>query len=260
MENLLNELPMQLILLVCAAFSAGLIDSIAGGGGLILVPSFILAGLPPQSALAQEKVVSTFGTVASIINFMRTQKILWKIVLYGIISAILGAYLGAKVILFFDEKTVGKIVIFLLPLAIIFNIMPKKHMTEKPRYLLVKFHLILSIIAVCFVTGFYDGFFGPGTGSIMIMLFHYLLKMELLEASATSKIFNFASNLGALVAFIIAGKALLFTAIPMIIANIFGNYLGSKVAINKGDIAVRVTLLFSLALLFISLIYKYFCN
>ncbi len=122
-----------------------------------------------------------------------------------------------------------------------------------------KFAVFITLL-VCFFAGFYDGFFGPGTGSLMIILFHYVVKLTLLEASATSKIFNFASNIGALVDFIIGGHILLLKGIPMILGNILGNYLGSKLAVKQGDTIIRTTLIASLSILFISLVYKYFLH
>ncbi|PED07024.1 hypothetical protein COL30_12230 [Bacillus pseudomycoides] len=246
-----------MILFFCC-FAAGFIDSIAGGGGLIMVPAFLLSGLPAQTALAQEKLVGTIGTVAAITNYMKDKKIIWKVVGSGIVSALIGAYVGAKLILFFDEELVGKLIVFLFPLGLLFTILPKKQSKKSNLNLSEVKYAFLSVFMVCFFAGFYDGFFGPGTGSLMIILFHYILKFSLVEASATSKIFNFASNVGALIAFIIAGKVLFLKGIPMIIGNILGNYVGSRLAIKQGDKIIRATLIGSLSLLFISLLYKYF--
>ncbi|MDH2449514.1 sulfite exporter TauE/SafE family protein [Priestia megaterium] len=245
-----------LVLFFCC-FLAGFIDSVAGGGGLIMVPSFILAGFPAQTALAQEKLVGTIGTMVAIRNYMKNKKIVWKIASYGIITAIIGAYVGAKLILFFDEELVGKIIVFLFPIGLILTILPKKQHTSGASMPSGKLALFI-VLFVCFTAGFYDGFFGPGTGSLMIILFHYVVKFTLLEASATSKIFNFASNIGALIAFIIGGHVLLLKGIPMILGNILGNYIGSNMAIKQGDTFIKKTLVTSLSILFISLIYKYF--
>lgn len=95
-----NSLLLGVIILVIASFVAGYIDSISGGAGLILIPAFILVGLPPQLALGQEKLVSTIGTIAAIKNFFKNNAIVWKIVPAGIISGLIGAYIGAKTILF----------------------------------------------------------------------------------------------------------------------------------------------------------------
>lgn len=247
------------IILFFCCFLAGFIDSVAGGGGLIMVPSFILAGLPAQTALAQEKLVGTIGTIFAIRNYMKNKKIVWKIASYGILAAIIGAYVGAKLILLLDEELVGKLIVFLFPIGLMLTIIPKKQKSSESKSIDGKFAMLVSLL-VCFSAGFYDGFFGPGTGSLMIILFHYIMKFTLIEASATSKIFNFASNIGALIAFIIGGHILLLKGIPMIIGNILGNYIGSNLAIKQGDTLVRKTLVASLTILFVSLVYKYFLH
>lgn len=101
----------RLCLLIIASFMAGSIDSVAGGAGLVLVPSFILAGLPPQVVLGQEKLVSTLGTFSAIFNFFRNKKILWSFLTIGVPSALIGAFIGAKAILYLDKNTVGQIIV-----------------------------------------------------------------------------------------------------------------------------------------------------
>ncbi|HGE8426384.1 TPA: TSUP family transporter [Serratia marcescens] len=117
--------------------------------------------------------------------------------------------------------------------------------------------LFTVVPLTCLVIGFYDGFFGPGTGSMFIIAFHYLLKMDLVSSSANSKTFNFASNIGALVAFVIAGKVIYLLALPLVACNILGNHLGSALAIRKGNDVVRKALVFSMLCLFASLGVKY---
>ena len=117
--------------------------------------------------------------------------------------------------------------------------------------------LFTVVPLTCLVIGFYDGFFGPGTGSMFIIAFHYLLKMDLVSSSANSKSFNFASNIGALVAFIVAGKVVYLLALPLVACNILGNHIGSALAIRKGNDVVRKVLVLSMLCLFASLGVKY---
>ncbi len=245
-----------LIALMASAFAAGFIDSIAGGGGLILVPSFILAGLPPQVALGQEKIVSTLGTIAAIRNFVKNKKVIWTAVASGIPAGLIGAYVGAEAILYFDPDTVGKIILGMLPIGIVISFIPKqdRHQCDQPiNAKIIYFGVPLAV----FIIGFYDGFFGPGTGSFLILVLHYLLKFDLVSASATSKLFNFSSNIGALIAFMLAGKLLYMLAIPLAITNLIGNHLGSASAMKFGPGFVRKTLSVSLMLLMASLGYKF---
>ncbi|MDW6004996.1 sulfite exporter TauE/SafE family protein [Vibrio mangrovi] len=246
-----------LIALMASAFAAGFIDSVAGGGGLILVPSFILAGLPPQVALGQEKIVSTLGTIAAIRNFVRNKRVVWVAVASGIPAGLMGAYAGAQAILYFDPDTVGKIILAMLPVGIVFSFIPKKDRSNTDNHTISKTILWLGVPLTVFVIGFYDGFFGPGTGSFLIIALHYLLKFDLVAASATSKLFNFSSNIGALIAFIIAGNVLYMLAIPLVVMNLLGNHVGSASAMKYGPKLIQRTISLSLGLLMLSLGYKF---
>ncbi|WP_456431275.1 sulfite exporter TauE/SafE family protein [Nitratifractor sp.] len=247
---------MGLCLLILASFVAGFIDSVAGGAGLVLVPSFILAGLPPQIALGQEKLVSTLGTLSAIFNFIRSKKIRWDLVAIGVPAALIGAYLGAQAILYLDENTAGKVIVSMMPLGLLFAFLPKRNNEGKVETPLFKKTLLFPSVAL--IIGFYDGFFGPGTGSLLIIALHYIMGLSLVTASATSKIFNFSSNVGAFLSFFMAGKMLFAIGIPMVIASILGNYLGSHMTIKRGDNFIRPILFGMIFLLFGTLIYKYY--
>ncbi|WP_413282466.1 sulfite exporter TauE/SafE family protein [Vibrio sp. MA40-2] len=259
MEWLGNDITFWvLIILMVSAFVAGFIDSVAGGGGLILVPSFILAGLPPQLALGQEKIVSTLGTVAAIRNFIRNKRVVWAAVATGIPAGLLGAYVGAQAILYFHPDTIGKIILGMLPFGIIVSFIPKRKKSQETNENVSKNMIRFGVPATVFVIGFYDGFFGPGTGSFLILALHYLLKFDLVGASATSKLFNFSSNVGALIAFIFSGNVLYLLAVPLVVMNLFGNHVGSNSAIRYGPKLVQKTISLSLSLLMCSLGYKFF--
>lgn len=245
-----------LLALMASAFAAGFIDSVAGGGGLILVPSFILAGLPPQLALGQEKIVSTLGTIAAIRNFVKNKKVIWNAVASGIPAGLVGAYFGAEAILYFDPDTVGKIILGMLPIGIIVSFIPKQEHHQSEQVINIKV-IYFGVPLAVFIIGFYDGFFGPGTGSFLILVLHYLLKFDLVSASATSKLFNFSSNIGALIAFMLAGKLLYMLALPLVVMNLIGNHLGSASAMKFDPDFVRKTLSVSLMLLMASLGYKF---
>lgn len=243
------------LLLVVASFVAGYIDAIAGGAGLILIPAFILTGLPPQLALGQEKLVSTIGTIAAIKNFIKNKSVIWSVVPAGLISALIGAYVGAKVILLLPAETLSLVIVVLLPIGLIAatikgKIKSVEQSSEK--------HAFLPIFLVCFTVGFYDGFFGPGTGSLFIIALTVINRFPLLQASATSKIFNFSSNIGAFVAFAIAGKMAYVIGVPMIISSLIGNHIGSLHAIKTNGEIIRKVLFISVGVMMITLLVKYF--
>jgi uncharacterized membrane protein YfcA len=247
-----------ILVLVLASFVAGFLDAVAGGAGLVLVPAFILTGVPPQLALGQEKLVSTLGTISAIYTYFKNGKIIWKVVGYGIPTALLGAYIGGEVILAIDESVVGQIIFFMIPLGLLFSFIPKKSKEDKAKnYEPSNKDIKIILPLVAFVIGFYDGFFGPGTGSLLILALHFLINMPLIQSSATSKIFNFASNAGAFIAFAIAGKMLFLIGIPMIVASIIGNYIGSHLTLKNGEKIIKPLIFTSIAILFISLGVKY---
>ena len=246
------------VFLTVAAFAAGFLDSIAGGAGLILVPAALIAGMPPHLALGQEKLVSTVGTVAAMWNFFRSKKILWAVSIMGIPLSLLGAYIGAEVILFLDRDVVRVVILCMLPVGLILTLMPKK---ERANFAVISVwsgRVILTASLVAFVVGFYDGFFGPGTGSMFILALYFVLHMSFVQASATSKVFNFASNIGAFAAFFVAGEMLFGIGVPMVIGSFLGNYLGSRMTIAKGDKTVRRALVVSIALLFATVAWQVF--
>ncbi len=243
-------------ILVVASFISGFLDSIAGGAGLILVPAFILTGIPPQLALGQEKLVSTIGTFSAIYNYFKNKKIVWKIVAYGIPPALIGAFLGGKIILSIDESIVGMIIFLLIPFGFLISFISKKDHSKK-EFTLTKKIMFLVLPLLCLAIGFYDGFFGPGTGSLLIIALSYFIRLPLLQSSATSKIFNLASNVGAFVIFFIEGKMLFLIGIPMIIASIAGNYTGSNLTLRNGEKIIKPLIVTSISILFISLGIKY---
>ncbi|WP_127960476.1 sulfite exporter TauE/SafE family protein [Serratia microhaemolytica] len=242
------------LLLVVASFVAGYIDAIAGGAGLILIPAFMLTGLPPQLALGQEKLVSTIGTVAAIKNFVKNRSVIWKVVPAGLISALVGAYVGARVILLVPVETLSLVIVALLPIGLVAATL-KSHLKETDQPPTTN---PIAIFTVCFVVGFYDGFFGPGTGSLFIIALAVVNRFCLLEASATSKIFNFSSNIGAFVAFAIAGQMAWIIGIPMIIASLIGNHMGSLHAIKTNGEIIKKVLYISVGAMMVTLLVKYF--
>jgi len=243
------------IILSAVSFLAGFVDSIAGGGGLLLLPSLLLAGIPPQVALGTNKFASSIGTGAALINFILKKKVVWKIAASGIAFSLLGSLIGTKTILLFKNETAGRIIIFLLPFAMLITLIPQKERAtgNEPS----GFDLTIKIPAICLLIGFYDGFFGPGTGSFLIIAFYIFIGLGLVQSSATAKVFNLASNLGALAIFVLGDKVLFILGIPLAAANILGNYLGSSLAVKKGANTVKFFLLLSLSILMISLIWKY---
>jgi len=241
--------------LLVTSFMAGFLDSIAGGGGLILLPALFFSGLPPQIALGTNKFTATIGLFGSLINFVINKKVIWQVVYKGIAFSLLGGFCGTKIIVLLSDETVGKIILFLLPLALIATIIPRKPNVEvssvPPMLLSVK------IPVICFTIGFYDGFFGPGSSSFLILALYLFAGLDLVEASATAKPFTVVSCISSAVVFLLHDKVVISLALLLAIANLAGNYLGSKLVLAKGTKIVRTWLIVSLVILFVFLALKY---
>lgn len=250
------EMILGFFLLMLASFAAGSMDSIAGGGGIIMLPSLLLSGITGIQALATNKLIATFGTSAAIFNFIRGKKIIWKIIPFGIVFSLLGSYIGVRSILMIDQELVVKIIIALLPVAVFITIIPKKNDKAK-ELLLRKIDLYLKVPIITFLVGFYDGAFGPGTGSLLVLGFHLLLGFNLVHASGTAKIFNITSNIAALAVFIVQGHVLFLFGLPLIICNVLGNYLGSHLTVKKGSSIVKGVLSLAVLILCVTLVFKY---
>ena len=246
------------ILICCgAALVAGFIDAIAGGGGLITLPALLLTNVPAHNALACNKISAALGTATAVGTFARSHLIQWRLSLVGVVFALIGSAAGAQIALMFDNSLLGKILVCLLPLGMAATLLPKKDMAHNlnvvggPR-------LWLLTPLVCLLIGLYDGFYGPATGSFIILALHFIVRVGLIQASATAKVINLGSNLAAAVSFIMAGKVLWSLALPMAAASIAGNWLGSRAAVRVGPQAVRRFLAVSLGLLFCTLLYEFF--
>lgn len=245
-----------LISLIIASFLAGFLDGIAGGGGLILVPSLLVAGIAPQFALGTNKFIATFGNITSLVNFIREKKVIWKIALIGIVFSLIGSVAGTEAVLLIEQKTAAKIILVLLPIAAVLTFIPKSHLkTSESGF--SKSNLYIHVPLICTALGFYDGFFGPGTGTFLIIAFYVFLGMDMVNASAIAKVFNLASTAISFVAFALAGKIIYLVGIPAAAANLAGGYLGSRLAIKKGQRVIKAFILIAFGLLFATLIVKY---
>jgi uncharacterized protein len=237
-------------LLVFAAFAAGLVDAIAGGGGLVTVPALLAAGLPPQVALATNKGQACFGAVSSFLSFWTKKGIDRERAPLGFLFGFVGSLTGARVLLLVRPEPLKPVMLVLLLAASAIVAWPRKPQSAEiggsgavPRW------AMLALAPLGFAIGFYDGFFGPGTGSLLIVVFVLVFGDTLTRASGNAKVVNLASNLAALVLFAIKGAVLWKIALPMAAANAAGSFLGARLAIKRGDRFVRPVVLGVVAVL-----------
>jgi len=234
-----NISPEKIIIVCILIFVSGFVDSIAGGGGLISLPAYFLTGIPVHNALATNKFSASLGTFIATVRFIRSGKIHFKSALISAAGALVGSFLGARLALAIDEKYLKYILVILLPIIAVF-ILTRKDFGEKDKaYLLSNVKIYALSAAAGFVIGAYDGFFGPGTGTFLILVFTGLIGFNLPTASGNTKIVNLASNVSALVTFIISGKVLFSLGIFTAICGILGNWVGSGLAVTKGGRIIK---------------------
>jgi uncharacterized membrane protein YfcA len=227
-----------ILLLSIAALFAGTVDAIAGGGGLITVPALLAAGLPPHVVLATNKGQSTWGSGASCFTFWRAGRVDRAQAAFAFPLGFVGALIGASLVLRVSPEALRPIVIALLVGAAIL-LAVKKPTREHDS---VRTHRLIAA-SLALVFGAYDGFFGPGTGTFLIVGFVALGGRSLVHASADSKVVNFAANLAALLLFAQRGLVVWVVALPMAVGQLLGGVIGANLAIKGGARAVRIVVL-----------------
>jgi uncharacterized membrane protein YfcA len=230
---------LHIILLCLAAMTAGLVDAIAGGGGLITLPALLAAGLPPHVALGTNKGQSVFGTFAALVRFSRAGLVDGKLARVTFPFGLAGAFAGAALVLLVKPEVLKPLVLVLLiavAVFLTFRRAPRPGDTSEPGPR-PRAQAIGALIALGL--GTYDGFFGPGTGTFLIVAFSTLLGHGLARASADSKVVNFASNLASMTMFALKGVVLWKVALPMAAAQFSGAYIGAHLAVKGGDKLVR---------------------
>jgi uncharacterized membrane protein YfcA len=247
------------ILFVCTlTFLAGLIDSIAGGGGLISLPAYISAGVPLHLAVATNKLSSASGTFFAFIRFVKNGQIHWRSASFSALAAFPGSYLGARLILVIDELYLKYLLLFILPIIAILVLRSKRFGETDSSDKLSKTQIIVISIMMGFIIGAYDGFFGPGTGTFLILAYTGLIGFNLATASGNTKVVNLTSNVSALITFIVMDKVVYAIGIPAALTGILGNWIGAGLAVKKGAKITRPVFISVVVLLFLKLLYDLF--
>lgn len=240
------------LFIVCPLlFLAGFADSIAGGGGVISVPAGLLAGIPIHIVYGTNKFAMSLCTLTTVVQYGRSGNINWRTALFAALGSLAGANLGARLALYLDERFLNYCLMVLLPVVALFLALNKGFGREpKPRDFGRAKEAILAIL-VGLTVGAYDGFFGPGAGTFYIILFCSVLGTDLLHANGTAKVVNLASNIGALVAFLLSGKVWFALGIPMALCAMTGGFLGSRLAIKNGARFIRPVMAVMIVLLLV---------
>lgn len=236
----MDDLIIQLIFLAIAAFAAGLVDAVVGGGGLIQLPVLfsVFPQTPAASLLGTSKLAGIFGTASAAWNYSRQVKVSWSAALPATITAFFMSFAGAFTVTHIPPDFMRKLLPFVLVAVAVYTFRKKtfgqthapKHSGNTERFLAIG-------IGGCI--GFYDGFFGPGTGSFLLFLFVRFFGYDFLSASAVAKIVNVACNLAALLWFGYSGHLLWQAGLMMAVCQIAGSLLGTKLAVKHGTQFIR---------------------
>lgn len=222
-------------LLMAVAFVAGAIDAIAGGGGLLTIPALMAAGVPPVQAIATNKLQGSFGTASAVVAFARKGRIDFRRFAKPAIGAFVGSALGAWTLQRIDPTFLaGLIPVLLILMVVYFTVAPKA--SEEDRHSRFGGGALVGMAAAI---GFYDGFFGPGTGSFLTTALVALFGMGLVSATAHTKFLNLSSNVAALITLVIGGHVLWLLGLLMAVSSIAGAQVGAHLAVRIGSRVIR---------------------
>jgi uncharacterized protein len=252
---------LTIVSIVLAAFVAGLVDAVVGGGGLIQVPAMLIALplTPIPTLLGTGKMAALAGTSIAAYRYAKRVQIYLPLLLVVIICAAVAAVIGANAISLINSNLLKPLILIILIAIAIYTFLKKDLGTTQSKQLSNKTQIVYgSLLGV--VIGFYDGFFGPGTGSFLVLGFVVVLGFEFLQASAYAKVVNCTTNIGALIIFVSKGYYILPIALLMAISNIIGNIIGTRLAIKKGNQFIRVFFLAIVVLLIARYAYDVLIN
>ncbi len=233
-------------------FLAGFVDSIAGGGGLISLTSYMACGLPTTVALGTNKFSAVVGGTIASANYIRTKNYDLATLIGAFPFALIGSWLGASATLLIDARIFSVIILIATPLIAAVVLLDKSYAGHERNLVLTK--KILISIAIGLTVGFYDGFYGPGAGTFMQMGFILLAGINVKKSCGNARMVNWASNFGSLMNFLRTDNVLFKVAVPCALCSIAGNYLGSRLAIRKDVKIVKPMMLVVVGLLFVKIL------
>ena len=242
-------------LIVCPlVFIAGYVDAIAGGGGLISLPAYLITGLPVHNCLATNKMGSSMGTFVATVKYARDGFVPWKLALFCVPCAFLGSSVGAEIALHVSDGPFKIIMLIVLPLTGAY-ILNKKEIKPNGAEYSFKVTTLISMLSA-FVIGVYDGFYGPGTGTFLILILTGLARMPIFKANGLTKVINLSTNVAALSVFLLNAQVL-FPLGPIAgCFNIAGNVLGARNFEKNGSRAVKPVIIVVLGIFFVKVLYE----
>ena len=251
--------PLILVGLILAALLAGFVDSIVGGGGLILIPA-ILIGLPAApvtTALATNKFAALFGTTTAAITYQRKYRTPARQLLpYALLAGALSVF-GALTASSLDPAILRPIIIVAI-IAVAIFLLARPQFGKEPERSVATFPRLIATFVMIGAIGFYDGFFGPGTGMFLIITLSALLGASFLESASTAKVINCATNVGALAVFMTVSHVIWGLAVILALANVCGAFIGSRLVLTKGTALIRIGMFAIISVLVVKLLIDQF--
>ena len=242
------------LIVAVGVFLASFMDAIAGGGGIISVPTYLLAGVPMHMALGTNKVSSGIGTAVSTARFIKNGYIDWKLGIPSVALALVGSFVGTSIQLMIDEVYLQYLLLLVLP-VVAFVVLRQRQLPEERGQIEPKAQMAIVCVSTFFI-GAYDGFYGPGTGTFLLLIYCNLAKMDVRTAGGNVKLVNLSSNIGAFVTSLRSGQVFLVLGLIGAVTSIAGHYVGSGLAIKNGSKIVRPTVVIVLILLAVKVVYE----
>lgn len=224
---------MNLLLICIAGFIGAMIDAIVGGGGLVTIPALLATGMPTHLALGTNKFASSLGTISSAHHFFKSGEVNFKILKYLLPFSLIGSALGVYIVLLVNPDFLRVLIIFLVLIIGSYTFF-KKELGLKNKFTGVTKKQLITAMIFALVIGFYNGFFGPGTGSFIIFGLIWIFGFDFKRASANAKFMNLTGNFTALILFMISGEVMYAYGIPMAIAMTIGGKIGASLAVKNG--------------------------
>lgn len=242
-------------LIVCPlVFIAGFVDAVAGGGGLISLPAYLISGIPVLMAIGTNKLSSGMGTALATFRYARSGYVPWKLAAFCAVCALIGSACGAELALLIGDGVFKIIMLVILPLVALYVLRGKALASDTEKEPLCAWKTTAISMAVALIVGAYDGFYGPGTGTFLILLLTGLAHLCLAEANGIAKVINLSTNIAALTVYLFNGKVIFPLGLTAGCFSIAGNYIGTRFFAKGGAKSVKPIILIVLAIFFIKVL------
>lgn len=255
-QQLFGIAPLSMVLVCALVFLAGYVDAIAGGGGLISLPAYLIVGLPTHAAIATNKLSSAMGTTLTTWRFAKAGYIKWKTASLCVVAALIGSALGSNLVMFVADFYLRVLLLVLLPVTAVYVMRSKAFDDEAREELGLRRTLVISAL-VALVVGAYDGFYGPGTGTFLMLLLTGVAHMKLTQAAGVTKAINLTTNITALVVFLLHGQVLILMGLVAGVFGIAGNYIGSASFSKNGGAIARPITIVVLVVFFVKVVWDF---